>query len=123
MGGDSTFTGVPKMKFTAAATYSEGPWTATAQTRFIGQAKLNNAWTSGVEIDNNQIPLVAYFDVRGTYKWNDNIQLYGSIDNFFDTPPPVTAGTNATTNGSSTTSNGTYDTLGRMFHAGIRFSY
>ncbi len=123
LGGDSQFTGVPKTKMTLTATYSQGPWTATAQSRFIGQAKLNNAWTSGVQIDNNQIPFVAYFDARGTYKWNDNVQLYGSIDNFFDTPPPVTAGTNASTNGASTVSAGTYDTLGRMYHAGIRFSY
>jgi outer membrane receptor protein involved in Fe transport len=123
MGGDSQFGGVPKMKFTTAATYSEGGWTATAQARFIGQAKLNNAWTSGIQIDNNQIPLVTYFDVRSTYKWNDNIQLYGSIDNVFDTPPPTTVGTNASTNGLSTTAPGTYDTLGRMYHAGIRFSY
>jgi iron complex outermembrane receptor protein len=123
LGGDSVFTGVPKTKFTFAATYSEGPWTATAQSRFIGQAKVNNAWKSGVQIDNNQIPLVDYFDVRGTYKWNDNIQFYGSVDNFFDTPPPTTVGTNASTNGASTVSAGTYDTLGRMYHAGIRFTY
>ena len=31
---------------------------------------------------------VAYLDLRGTYKWNDNLQLYVSIDNVFDMPPP-----------------------------------
>ena len=123
MSGDSQFSGVPKTKITLGATYSEGGWTVTVQNRFIGQAKLNNAWASGVQIDNNQIPLVNYIDLRGTYKWNENVSLYGSIDNFFDTPPPMTVGTNASTNGVSTTSGGTYDTLGRMFHAGIRFSY
>ena len=123
MGGDSQFSGVPKTKFTLAATYIDGPWSGTAQGRFIGQAKENNAWTSGVQIDNNQIPLVTYFDVRGSYKWNDSVQFYASVDNFFDTPPPVTEGTNASTNGLSTTAPGTYDTLGRMYHAGIRFSY
>ena len=123
MGGDSVFTGVPKTKITYAATYTEGPWSGTVQGRFIGQAKLNNAWTAGVEIDNNTVPLVNYLDLRGSYKWNDNVQLYGSVDNFFDTPPPTTVGTNGSTNGVSTTSGGTYDTLGRMFHFGLRFSY
>jgi len=123
LSGDSLFSGVPKTKFTFSATYTEGPWSGTAQTRFIGQAKLNNAWMSGVQIDNNQVPPVAYFDLRGSYKWNDNVQFYAAADNVFDTPPPETVGTNPSTNGNSSTSAGIYDTLGRMYHGGIRFSF
>jgi iron complex outermembrane receptor protein len=124
MGNDSIFYGnVPKMHVTLAATYNEGPWSGTLQTRYIGTARVNNAWTSGVQIDNNAIPAVAYMDLRGAYKWNDNVQLYGAIDNFWDTPPPNTVSTNANTNGGSTTDVSTYDTLGRMYHAGIRFSF
>ncbi len=36
------FTGVPKMRMTLSATYTEGPWTGTVQTRYIGTAKLVN---------------------------------------------------------------------------------
>jgi iron complex outermembrane receptor protein len=111
------------MKFNLGATYDEGPWSGTVATRYIGTGRLSNAWTSGVQIDNNAVPAVAYMDLRGTYKWNDNVQFYGAVDNVWDTPPPLTVGTNASTNGGSTTNISTYDTLGRMYHAGVRFSF
>ena len=122
-GADSAFVGVPKMHFNLSATYDEGPWSGTVQARYIGTSRVNNTWKSGVQIDNNAIPAVAYMDLRGSYKWNDDVQLYGAIDNFWDTPPPNTVSTNANTNGGSTTDVSTYDTLGRMYHAGIRFSF
>jgi iron complex outermembrane recepter protein len=124
MGNDSIFYGnVPKMHFVLAATYADGPWIGTVQTRYFGTARNNNAWTSGVQIDNNAIPAVAYMDLRGSFKWNDNVQFYGAVDNLWDTPPPNTVATNANTNGGSTTDVSTYDTLGRMYHAGVRFSF
>ncbi len=123
MGGDSVFTGVPKMHFNLSAEYDEGPWSGTIQTRYIGTAKVNNNWATGVQIDNNAIPAVAYMDLRGTYKWNDNVQFYGSVDDVWDTPPPITVGTNPSTNGGSSTNVSVYDTLGRMYHAGVRFNF
>jgi len=70
------FSGVPKTHITLSATYTEGPWTATVQTRYIGAAQLVNGWTSGVQVDDNNVAQVAYLDLRGTYRWNDNIQFY-----------------------------------------------
>jgi iron complex outermembrane receptor protein len=121
LGSDSVFSGVPKMKFTLGATYDEGPWSGTVQARYIGTARLNNAWASGVQIDNNAVPAVAYMDLRGSYKWNDNVQFYAAADNVWDTPPPNTIGTNHSQNVSVNVS--TYDTLGRMYHAGVRFNF
>jgi outer membrane receptor protein involved in Fe transport len=124
MGGDSVFTGgVPKMHFNLGATYDQGPWSGTVQARYIGTARVNNNWTSGVQIDNNAVPAVAYMDLRGSYKWNDNIQFYGAVDDVWDTPPPTTVGTNPSTNGGSSTNVSVYDTLGRMYHAGVRFNF
>jgi len=123
MSGASQFAGVPKTHFTLSATYTQGPWSGTVQTRYIGTAKLVNGWTSGVQVDDNNIAQIAYLDLRGTYRWNDNIQFYLSVDNLFDTPPPVTVGYNVSTNGVSTTNSSVYDTLGRMWHAGVRFDF
>jgi iron complex outermembrane receptor protein len=120
LGNDSVFQGVPKMHINLGATYDEGPWSGTVATRYIGTGRESNAWTTGVQIDNNAIPAVAYMDLRGSYRWNDNVQFYGAIDNFWDTPPPNTIGTNGTSNVAVKTY---YDTLGRMYHAGIRFSF
>jgi iron complex outermembrane receptor protein len=120
-GSDSSFVGVPKMHFNLSATYDEGPWSGTVQTRYIGTSRENNTWTTGVQIDNNAIPAVAYMDLRGTYKWNDMVQFYGSVDNVWDTPPPNTIGTNGSSNVAVRIS--VYDTLGRMYHAGVRFTF
>ena len=122
MGSDSQYGGIPKLHFNFAATYSDGPWSGTLQTRYIGTAKLNNAWQTGAQVDNNAVSAIAYLDMRGTYKWNDNIQFYGSIDNALDTPPPEIVGTN-TNNLSLNTSASVYDILGRLYHAGVRFNF
>jgi outer membrane receptor protein involved in Fe transport len=120
--GGGPFSGVPKLHATASATYTEGPWSGTVQTRYYGPAQLVNGWTSGVQVDNNNVSQVAYVDLRGAYKWNDYFQLYLSVDNTFDAPPPLTVGTSPSTNGLSRTNPSQYDVLGRMYHAGIRFS-
>ena len=117
------FTGVPKTHITLSATYTEGPWTATVQTRYIGAAQLVNGWTSGVQIDDNNVAQVAYLDLRGTYRWNDNVQFYLSVDNVFDTPPPEITSGSTGNNGLSTTNAAEYDILGRMWHGGVRFSF
>jgi outer membrane receptor protein involved in Fe transport len=116
------FGGSPKMHMQLGATWSGGPWTGTVQTRYIGTAKLVNGWFTGVQVDDNRIPQVAYLDLRGTYRWNDNVQFYLSVDNVFNTPPPLTVGTNPSTNGGSTI-NHDYDILGRMWHTGVRLSF
>jgi len=120
LGSDSVFTGVPKMHINLSAEYNEGPWSGTIATRYIGTGRENVAWQTGVQIDNNAIPAVAYMDLRGSYKWNDNVQFYGAVDNFWDTPPPNTVNTNGSSNVTVKTY---YDTLGRMYHAGVRFNF
>jgi outer membrane receptor protein involved in Fe transport len=122
MGGDSQFAGVPKLHFNLAATYTDGPWSGTVQTRYIGQAAINNAWRQGFQIDNNTVSAIAYLDLRANYRWNDNVEFYGAVDNTLDTPPPQVVGTNTNSLGLNTSS-AVYDTLGRLFHAGVRFSY
>jgi outer membrane receptor protein involved in Fe transport len=118
------FSGVPKTHITLSATYTDGPWTGTVQTRYIGAAQLVNGWTSGVQIDNNNVSQVAYLDLRGTYRWNDNIQFYLSVDNVFDTPPPlVESAGGGGNNGLSSTNPSEYDIFGRMWHTGVRFNF
>ena len=77
-----------KFHATLAASYSQGPYGFTVQCRYIGSARLVNSWVTGVDVDNNAIGAVAYMDLRASYQVTDNIQLFGAIDNVFDTPPP-----------------------------------
>jgi outer membrane receptor protein involved in Fe transport len=120
--GPGPFSGAPKMHMQLGATYTEGPWSGTVQTRYIGTAQLVNGWTSGVQVDDNRVAQVAYLDLRGSYRWNDNVQFYLSVDNTLDTPPPLTVGYSPGTNGGTTITRD-YDILGRMWHAGVRFSW
>jgi outer membrane receptor protein involved in Fe transport len=109
----------PKFHANLSTTYTEGPWQGTVAGRFIGSAVLNNAWLAGRDVDKNSVPWVVYMDLRGSYKWNDNIQFYGAVDNVFNTPPPNIANTT----GGSGSSGQYYDSIGRKFRVGLRFSY
>jgi outer membrane receptor protein involved in Fe transport len=120
VGPDSAVRGIPKFRGTTSATYIEGPWQGTVQGRFIGSAKLNNAW-GPLDVDNNNLPFVAYLDLRLSYKWNDNIQLYGAIDNVTNVPPPITPGTSNVQNFyDQGITDYIYDAIGRQFRVGVR---
>jgi len=119
-GALNPFGSQPKFHTTISSTYSEGPWSITGQARLIGSAVLTNNLTQNqsvyTSIDNNAIPAVIYGDFRGSYRWNDHIQLYGAIDNLFNAPPP-----NIPTIGGGGTSCSTYDCIGRSYRVGVRF--
>ena len=123
IGPDSAVRGVPKFKSVISATYTQDAWQGTVQGRFIGSAKLNNAW-GALNVDDNSVPSVAYLDLRGTYRWSEKIQLYAAVDNLFDTPPPVVAGTTlSTTPYDVSVRDDVYDAIGRQYRIGIRFNY
>ena len=114
-------TSLPKFKGTLGATYTEGPLTLTVQSRFQGSLVLNPTWTSGVQIDKNEIDPNAYLDLRASYKWTDNIQFYTAIDNAMDIPPILVPPLAST--GSSFQSIGfTGDNLGRVMRIGVRIT-
>jgi len=110
----------PKFHAVISDTYSEGPWSLTAQARLTGSARLTNNLTQGqniyTSIDDNSVPWVVYADLRGSYRLNDNVQFYGAIDNAFDTPPP-----NIPTIGGGGFNCTLYDCIGRSYRVGVRF--
>jgi iron complex outermembrane receptor protein len=128
--------GIPKTRAILAGTYDQGPFSVTAQTRFIGPAQLTNGTQGQAAIrsasltpagvltrgdimglvDNNDIEAVAYLDLRASYRWTENVSLYGALDNLTDTaPPPVPS-----TSGGNSTNPLVYDTLGRVIRFGVR---
>jgi outer membrane receptor protein involved in Fe transport len=128
--------GTPKWKGLLSADYTTGPSSFTVQTRWYGTSKNTNTANTGnlssstlanlYDPAHFEVPFVAYLDLRASYKWNDNIQFYGAVDNAINTPPPLVAITsgNVQAQGSLTaTNNTTYDLLGRAFRLGVRFNY
>ncbi|MBU3078568.1 TonB-dependent receptor domain-containing protein [Sphingomonas quercus] len=125
IGPDNPVTGVPRARFTASATYDTGPLSFTAQTRFIGGAKLVYTWTKK-DVDDNSIPAVAYVDLRGSYQITPAIQFFAAVDNLLNQAPPnVAAGpTQGQTAYYFTPIAGQiYDQLGRSYRAGVRFRF
>jgi hypothetical protein len=113
----------PKFRATFAATYDEGQWEGTVQGRFIGTARLVNTWVEGVNVDNNGVPAVAYMDLRLVYRWTDTLNVYGAIDNTFNTPPPSIPSSVGDNAGGQNYQPQVYDALGRQFRVGVRFAY
>ncbi|HEX4273140.1 MAG TPA: hypothetical protein VHZ32_17240, partial [Rhizomicrobium sp.] len=121
---------------TLAATYTEGPWSLTAQGRLIGAARLTNgpegvaaitsASLSGAGVltrgdilglvDDNDIPAIAYLDLRASWRFDEHFQVYGAIDNLMDTAPPQIV----STSGGTGTNQMVYDALGRAIRVGVR---
>ena len=119
-----------------SADYSTGPYSFTVQGRWYGTSKYNTNGNTGntataatanlYDPAHFEVPLTAYLDLRASYKWNDNIQFYGAMDNVTNVPPPLVAPTSGSiqnNGGVLPTNNTTYDLLGRAFRLGVRFNY
>jgi iron complex outermembrane recepter protein len=125
--------GIPKWRGTLSADYTTGPYSVTVQTRWFGNNIITNTANTG-QLATAQtanlypsnvfdLPFVAYLDLRGSYKWNDNMQFYGAIDNATDEPPPLIPLTSGSVIHATPTNTSTYDSLGRQFRLGVRFTY
>jgi outer membrane receptor protein involved in Fe transport len=129
--------GIPKWRGILQATYDAGPYSVTAMGRWFGTSVFSTNGNTGNRASaanallydpaHFEIPFVAYLDLRGSYKWNDNIQLFAAIDNALNIPPPLVAPTLSSLNAGGSpfdnTQSSVYDQLGRDFRVGVRFNY
>ncbi|HKU64703.1 MAG TPA: TonB-dependent receptor [Rhizomicrobium sp.] len=131
--------GAPKFRAIFNSTYSEGPWSFTAQTRLYGAAVMEKGnegnplipafaynFTGGVVssfsgrvapsdvVGGLAVPFTAFLDLRASYDVDDNFQVYGAVDNFFNNPPPITST-------SGNTREELFDRIGRTVRLGVRF--
>ena len=70
-------------------------------------------------INQNHIPAVSYVDVGASYDINDNMTAYLAVKNLTNRDAPIIA----TSSFFGGLDNDNYDRIGRMFRAGVRFSY
>jgi iron complex outermembrane receptor protein len=127
--------GASKWKGIMSANYKTGPYSMTAQVRWFGSAILNNTWNLGnlataatrwtVPDSVWQVDPTAYLDLRASYDWTDNWQIYAAVDNVLDIPPQMKPGTQdgVQSNGGPTHSVTQYDFLGRDVRLGVRFNF
>jgi outer membrane receptor protein involved in Fe transport len=128
-----------------SATYVKGPFTATAQLRYVSSgladyraaavgdanygALIPGSTTDRyVQLDTNSVPSYSVFALNSAYTFRDlsvvkSLQLWAGIDNLFDKDPPISTG-----DGFGGSANGGanavfFDTIGRAFKVGVRAEF
>lgn len=108
----------PRWRGLMSATYDLDALSATLSAHYISSGVITNRTPA---IVNNGVPGIYYLDLSGSYQVQDNIQIYGVIDNLFDKDPPPTPQLTVTPHLNIGADNYIYDTIGRQFRAGVRF--
>lgn len=102
----------PHWKSNLYLTYDNGPVTAGATWRFIGN--MDNAANVGVANGTAAgVPSVSYFDLNLHYRLTPKLELWGTVVNLTDKQPPVYPAVGST-------DAATYDVVGRAFTVGIK---
>jgi len=120
----------PDWKWLAVQTYDSGKFSLTVQERWISDGTFGNQYvvcqsscpTSTANhptIDYNKMKGAFYVDIGATFKFSDRVSLYGKVDNLFDKDPVASPQTNTGLD----INPALYDTLGRIYRAGVRFNF
>ncbi len=106
------FNGYPELKSNLSVTLQRDNWSVSASWRYLDEMDIDDQ--IGFDTITTSTDSVSYFDVYGSYSWN-NLQLSLGIENVSDEEPPFIPSISANTNP-------TYDYLGRFYSARVKFS-
>ncbi|MDT8399299.1 MAG: TonB-dependent receptor [Pseudomonadales bacterium] len=122
---------LPRHKITGNLTYSNGPFSAFIQERYISSGKnsirINGVdAVEGIQIDDNKVRAAYYTDLNLSWTMDQpnggEIRLYANVTNLLDENPPIRAGF-FNFFGASQQVDALHDVLGRRFVAGMNFSF
>ncbi|WP_311267787.1 TonB-dependent receptor domain-containing protein [Sphingobium sp. WCS2017Hpa-17] len=120
----------PDWKWLAVQTYDSDRFSLTVQERWFSDGTFGNQYvvcqsscpTSTANhptIDYNKMKGAFYVDIGATFKFSDRLSIYGKVDNLFDKDPVASPQTNTGLD----INPALYDTLGRIYRAGVRFNF
>lgn len=116
----------PHWKWLAVQTYENEVFSLLVQERWFSAGTIGNQYVvcqpgscpvstaSRPTIDNRSIRGAFYFDLGGTYNLTRHVTAYAKVDNLFDRDPARSTIFN---------NPALYDQLGRIYRAGVRFSF
>jgi len=110
----------------SSARYTNDRLTLSLRHRFVGEGVIDAQWISGVDVDNNKIDSVNYFDFTAAYDLifgEADVQMFASIDNLLDEDPPRVAFDGGTALDDIGAANSFHDLIGRYFRVGFRTSF
>lgn len=119
-------TAVPSWRLLNSATLTTGNLTTTLTNRFIGAGKLVGAWVDGVDVDNNHVKAVTYFDLALSFripKAGKNTAVYFAIQNLLNQAPPASPNSSTASTIQTGVNGYLYDTIGRQFRVGFRTKF
>jgi outer membrane receptor protein involved in Fe transport len=121
--GDMTL-GFPEWKASFMASYSRGPLSVFVQERYIHEGKIDRNQREGITVNDNTVPATFYTDIGARYRVGENeqVELFGNVDNVFDQEPRATPGVVGRA-GVDEFNENLYDVLGRRFTVGVRVSF
>ena len=113
---------MPEWSGTAIVSYSGGPLKLSTEVRYISGGKLD-ALATPQDLNINHVKSRTYVNLSGAYKLlsgdnNKRLELFATINNLFDTDPPVSVSSNA-----FPTNQVLFDTIGRNVTVGVRFAF
>ena len=114
--------------------YMNGPFTWTAQARYLGDGLLSTTYntpnaTTGVvtyNVADNTIGSVVYFDSRLSYDVPVGVgtmQVFANVNNLLDRDPPLVMGEFGGLYSNGSQYNTAYDVLGRRFTVGVSLKF
>jgi iron complex outermembrane receptor protein len=120
----------PSWEWFGTQTYTNNDWSFTVTEKWISEGVLSRAsiqCTSGCPLPTannpttnyNFVPSEFYFGIGGSYNLTDRWQTYFKVDNVANVAPPISPSASPNQYGANAT---LYDTIGRMFHVGFRFT-
>jgi outer membrane receptor protein involved in Fe transport len=139
--------GFPEWKVTTNLTYNIENYSMFLQGRWIGDGLLDRTRRESdiripgpvpagsilaacganiCTIDDNSVPSTFLMDARftGRFGENDNLEVYGNIQNLLDREPVITPGNSVGRTGTGTSVNaGLYDILGRRYTIGVNYEF
>jgi outer membrane receptor protein involved in Fe transport len=132
------FQSAPDWQGNFTTTFAQGPLTLTGQVRYVGEAKINyeglDPSDEGYDPNltdtyaENSIDDYFLFNSTVSYAFEDvgiqgnSVELWASVNNIFDTTPPLFGG-GGFTGGAGGTNPIFYDVLGRYFRFGVRTEF
>jgi iron complex outermembrane recepter protein len=124
----------PRWQSNFFVTYATGPFTATAQARFIGRGTFETlsafggaavapgeagySTTNPNSINNNSVASAVYLNLSGSYDLTSHVSFFMTINNVLNKSPPVAPG------GNGYPTNPVYfDTYGLFWRVGVRAKF
>lgn len=117
---------IPDLTSVVTTSYGVGPWSFQIQGRYIDSVKQNLNWVEGVDVDDNTMPSMIWWNTKLAYNGELNngstYAVHFNVQNIFDRDPPIDPG--VTDFGGGTQGfGGPYDIFGRRYSLDFNYAF